>query len=130
MPNPGKTARTFLPPCHTVRKQQEEQEYQAMRAEFQKEHAKNFRYVLKRYHRMGRKERRQKKLRSVLFCRETLMQVEWLPYLDASLSIFRFYMFVERNVLIDVDMLRDLDLPLSVKVDFLNFSFALGLLEF
>ena len=56
------------------------------------------------------------------------MQVEWLPYLDASLSIFRFYMFVERNVLIDVDMLRDLDLPLSVKVDFLNFSFALGLL--
>ena len=69
-----------------------------------------------------------KKLHSILFCRETLMLVEWLPYLDASLSIFRFYMFVERNVLIDVDMLRDLDLPLSVKVDFLNFSFALGLL--
>jgi len=58
------------------------------------------------------------------------MLVEWLPYLDASLYIFRFYMFVERNILIDVDMLRDLDLPLSVKVDFLNFSFALGLLEF
>ena len=57
------------------------------------------------------------------------MLVEWLPYLEASLSIFRFYMFVERNILIDVDMLRDLDLPLSVKVDFLNFSFALGLLE-
>ena len=51
-PNPGETARTFLPPCHTVRKQLEEQEYQAMRAEFQKEHGKNFRYVLKRYHRM------------------------------------------------------------------------------
>ena len=59
------------------------------------------------------------------------MLVEWLPYLEASLSIFRFSdMFVERNILIDVDMLRDLDLPLSVKVDFLNFSFALGLLEF
>ena len=56
------------------------------------------------------------------------MLVEWFPYLDASLSISRFYMFVERNILIDVDMLRDLDLPLSVKVDFLNFSFALGLL--
>ena len=58
------------------------------------------------------------------------MLVEWLLYLDASLSIFRFYMFVERKVLIDVDMLRYLDLPLSVKVDFSNFSFALGLLEF
>ena len=58
------------------------------------------------------------------------MLVEWLPYLDASLSISRFYMFVERNILIDVDMLRDLDLPISVKVDFLNFSFVLGLLEF
>ena len=57
------------------------------------------------------------------------MLVEWLPYLKASLSTFRFYMFVERNILIDVDMLRDLDLPLSVKVDFLNFLFALGLLE-
>ena len=57
------------------------------------------------------------------------MLVEWLPYLEASLSTFRFYMFVERNVLIDVDMLRDLDLPLSVKVDVLNFLFALGLLE-
>ena len=49
------------------------------------------------------------------------MLVEWLPYLDASLSIFRFYRFVERKILIDVDMLRDLDLPLSLKVDFLNF---------
>ena len=58
------------------------------------------------------------------------MLVEWLPYLEASLSTFRFYMFVERNILIDVDMLRDLDLPLSVKVDVLNFLFALGLLEF
>ena len=29
VPNPGETARTFLPPCHTVRKQLEEQEYQA-----------------------------------------------------------------------------------------------------
>ena len=57
------------------------------------------------------------------------MLVEWLPYLEASLYTFRFYMFVERNILIDVDMLRDLDLPLSVKVDFLNFLFALGLLE-
>ena len=57
------------------------------------------------------------------------MLVEWLPYLEASLSTFRFYMFVERNILIDVDMLRDLDLPLSVKVDFLNFLFELGLLE-
>ena len=57
------------------------------------------------------------------------MLVEWLPYLEASLSTFRFYMFVERNILIDVDMLRDLDLPLFVKVDFLNFLFALGLLE-
>ena len=57
------------------------------------------------------------------------MLVEWLPYLEASLSTFRFYMFVERNILIDVDMLRDLDLPLPVKVDFLNFLFALGLLE-
>ena len=57
------------------------------------------------------------------------MLVEWLPYLEASLSTFRFYMFVERNILIDVDMLRDLDLLLSVKVDFLNFLFALGLLE-
>ena len=57
------------------------------------------------------------------------MLVEWLPYLDVSLSIFRFYIFVERNILIDVDMLRDLDLPLSVKVNFLNFLFALGLLE-
>ena len=57
------------------------------------------------------------------------MLVEWLPYLDVSLSVFRFYIFVERNILIDVDMLRDLDLPLSVKVDFLNFLFALGLLE-
>ena len=57
------------------------------------------------------------------------MLVEWLPYLEASLSTFRFYIFVERNILIDVDMLRDLDLPLSVKVDFLNFLFALGLLE-
>ena len=57
------------------------------------------------------------------------MLVEWLPYLEASLSTFRFYMFVERNILIDVDMLRDLDLPLSVKVDVLNFLFALGLLE-
>ena len=57
------------------------------------------------------------------------MLVERLPYLDASLSMFRFYMFVERNILIDVDMLRDLDLLLSVKVDFLNFSFVLGLLE-
>ena len=57
------------------------------------------------------------------------MLVEWLSYLDASPSIFRFYMFVERNILIDVDMLRDLDLPLSVKVDVLNFLFALGLLE-
>ena len=57
------------------------------------------------------------------------MLVEWLPYLEASLSTFRFYMFVERNILIDVDMLRDLDLPLSVKVNFLNFLFALGLLE-
>ena len=57
------------------------------------------------------------------------MLVEWLPYLEASLSTFRFYMFVERNILIDVDMLRDLDLPLSVKVDFLNFLLALGLLE-
>ena len=56
------------------------------------------------------------------------MLVEWLPYLEASLSTFRFYT-VERNILIDVDMLRDLDLPLSVKVDFLNFLFALGLLE-
>ena len=58
------------------------------------------------------------------------MLVEWLPYLEASLSTFRFYMFVERNILIDVDMLRDLDLPISVKVDFLKFSFELGLLEF
>ena len=57
------------------------------------------------------------------------MLVEWLPYLEASLSTFRFYMFVERNILIDVGMLRDLDLPLSVKVDVLNFLFALGLLE-
>ena len=57
------------------------------------------------------------------------MLVEWLPYLDASLSIFRCYRFVERKILIDVDMLRDLDLPLSLKVDFLNFSFSLGLLE-
>ena len=57
------------------------------------------------------------------------MLVEWLPYLDVSLSVFRFYIFVERNILIDVDMLRDLDLPLSVKVDVLNFLFALGLLE-
>ena len=57
------------------------------------------------------------------------MLVEWLPYLEAALSTFRFYMFVERNILIDVDMLRDLDLPLSVKVVFLNFLFALGLLE-
>ena len=57
------------------------------------------------------------------------MLVEWLPYLEASLSTFRFYMFVERNILIDVDMLQDLDLPLSVKVDFLNFLFVLGLLE-
>ena len=57
------------------------------------------------------------------------MLVEWLPYLEASLATFRFYMFVERNILIDVDMLRDLDLPLSVKVDVLNFLFALGLLE-
>ena len=57
------------------------------------------------------------------------MLVEWLPYLDASLSIFRFYRFVERKILIDVDMLRDLDLPLSLKVDFLNCLFALGLLE-
>ena len=50
--NPGETARTFLSPWHTVQKQLEEQEYQAMRAEYHKEHAKNFRYVLKRYHRM------------------------------------------------------------------------------
>ena len=46
------------------------------------------------------------------------MLVEWLPYLEASLSTFRFYMFVERNILIDVDMLRDLDLPISVKWTF------------
>ena len=52
LPNPGETVRTFLPQWHTVRKQLEEQEYQTMRAEYQKEHAKNFRYVLKRYHRM------------------------------------------------------------------------------
>ena len=58
-----------------------------------------------------------------------MILVEWSPYLDASFSILRFYIFVERNILIDVDMLRDLDLPLSVKVDVLNFLFALGLLE-
>ena len=29
VPNPGETARKFLHPCHTVRKQLEEQEYQA-----------------------------------------------------------------------------------------------------
>ena len=46
------------------------------------------------------------------------MLVEWLPYLEASRSTFRFYMFVERNILIDVDMLRDLDLPISVKWTF------------
>ncbi|CAH3136054.1 unnamed protein product, partial [Porites lobata] len=77
-----------------------------MREKFRKEHAKKFRYVM---------EELKWKLHSVLFCRETLMLVEWLPYLEASLSTFRFYMFVERNILIDVDMLRDLDLPLSVK---------------
>ena len=36
VPNPGETARTFLPPCHTVRKQLEEQEYQARELNFRK----------------------------------------------------------------------------------------------
>ncbi|CAH3016463.1 unnamed protein product, partial [Porites evermanni] len=67
-----------------------------MREKYRKQHAKKFRCVMKEL-------------------KETLMLVERLPYLDSSLSIFRFYMFVERNILIDVDMLRDLDLPLSVK---------------
>lgn len=43
VPNPGETARQFLPPWHSVRRELEKQEYYAMREEFRKEHAKKFR---------------------------------------------------------------------------------------
>ena len=53
VPKPGETARTFLPPCHGYGSQTAGRtRIPSHEAEFQKEHAKNFRYVLKRYHRM------------------------------------------------------------------------------
>ena len=124
VPNPGETARTFLPPCHTVRKKLEEQEYQAWELNFRKNTPKISGTYWK-----GIIECEGKKDAKRNFILFFFVWREWLPYLDVSLSIFRFYIFVERNILIDVDMLRDLDLPISVKVDFLKFSFELGLLE-
>ena len=45
IPNPGEAARHFLPPWHILRQELEKREYEEMRENFRKEHAKKFRYV-------------------------------------------------------------------------------------
>ena len=47
VPQPGETARAFLPPWHCVRKELEEREFQENRKKWKLEHAKKFRYVMK-----------------------------------------------------------------------------------
>ena len=47
--NPGETARQFLPPWHSVRKELEGKEFTDNRKKWQKEHAKKFRYVVKEF---------------------------------------------------------------------------------
>ena len=46
VPNPGETARHFLPPWHILRQELENREYEEMREKFYKEHAKKFSYVM------------------------------------------------------------------------------------
>ena len=46
VPNPGETARHFLPPWHILRQELENREYEEMGEKFRKEHAKKFRYVI------------------------------------------------------------------------------------
>ena len=47
--NPGETARQFLPPWHSVRKEKGENEFTDNRQKWQKEHAKKFRYVMQEF---------------------------------------------------------------------------------
>ena len=47
VPQPGETARAFLPPWHCVRKELEEREFQENRKKCKLEHVKKFRYVMK-----------------------------------------------------------------------------------
>ena len=46
VPNPGETARHFLPSWHILRQELENREYEEMREKFRKEHAKKFSYVM------------------------------------------------------------------------------------
>jgi len=46
VPQPGETARAFLPPWHSVRMELEEREFQENRKKWQLEHVKKFRYVM------------------------------------------------------------------------------------
>ena len=46
VPNPGETARTLLPPWHTVQIALEKREFEEKREKDRQEHPKKFRYVM------------------------------------------------------------------------------------